>query len=32
MAIDGVQLDIPDTVDNENEFGRGARLGDLEPP
>jgi hypothetical protein len=32
MAIDGVQLDIPDTSDNDNEFGRGARLGDLEPP
>lgn len=32
MAIDGVQLDIPDTADNEDEFGRGARLGDLEPP
>ena len=32
MAIDGVQLDIPDTADNDAEFGRGARLGDLEPP
>lgn len=32
MAIDGVQLDIPDTADNDHEFGRGARLGDLEPP
>lgn len=32
MAIDGVQLDIPDTSDNDAEFGRGARLGDLEPP
>jgi hypothetical protein len=32
MAIDGVQLDIPDTADNDQEFGRGARLGDLEPP
>jgi hypothetical protein len=32
MAIDGVQLDIPDTVDNEDEFGRGARIGELEAP
>lgn len=32
MAIDGVQLDIPDTADNDHEFGRGARHGDLEPP
>lgn len=32
MAIDGVQLDIPDTADNDNEFGRGARHGDLETP
>ena len=27
MAIDGVQLDIPDTADNEDEFGRGVSLG-----
>lgn len=27
MAIDGVQLDIPDTADNEDEFGRGSSLG-----
>lgn len=32
MAIDGVQLDIPDTADNDNEFDRGARHGDLETP
>src|SRR3546814_5676891 len=32
MAIDGVLLDIPDTADNDHEFGRGARLGDLAPP
>ncbi|MCK5755432.1 MAG: IS4 family transposase [Mycobacterium sp.] len=32
MAIDGVQLDIPDTTDNDHEFGRGARHGDLEAP
>jgi hypothetical protein len=32
MAIDGVQLDIPDTADNDADFGRGARHGDLEPP
>lgn len=27
MAIDGVQLDVPDTADNEDEFGRGVSLG-----
>jgi Insertion element 4 transposase N-terminal/Transposase DDE domain len=27
MAIDGVQLDVPDTADNEDEFGRGTSLG-----
>lgn len=27
MAIDGVQLDVPDTADNEDEFGRGSSLG-----
>ena len=27
MAIDGVQLDIPDTADNEEEFGRGFSQG-----
>jgi len=27
MAIDGVQLDIPDTADNDDEFGRGSSLG-----
>jgi hypothetical protein len=27
MAIDGVQLDVPDTVDNDEEFGRGASKG-----
>ena len=27
MAIDGVQLDVPDTVDNEDAFGRGVSLG-----
>ncbi|BBY58879.1 hypothetical protein MSAR_20150 [Mycolicibacterium sarraceniae] len=24
MAIDGVQLDVPDTADNEDAFGRGV--------
>lgn len=32
MAIDGVQLDMPDTADNDTHFGRGARHGDLEAP
>lgn len=27
MAIDGVQLDVPDTADNDEEFGRGASKG-----
>lgn len=27
MAIDGVQLDVPDTADNEDQFGRGVSLG-----
>jgi hypothetical protein len=27
MAIDGVQLDVPDTADNETAFGRGASHG-----
>jgi Insertion element 4 transposase N-terminal/Transposase DDE domain len=27
MAIDGVQLDVPDTTDNDDEFGRGASKG-----
>jgi Insertion element 4 transposase N-terminal len=27
MAIDGVQLDTPDTADNEDAFGRGVSLG-----
>lgn len=27
MAIDGVQLDVPDTADNEDEFGRGVSQG-----
>jgi hypothetical protein len=27
MAIDGVQLDVPDTADNDEEFGRGKSLG-----
>jgi hypothetical protein len=27
MAIDGVQLDVPDTADNDNEFGRGTSHG-----
>ena len=27
MAIDGVQLDVPDTADNEDAFGRGVSLG-----
>src|SRR5258708_11032446 len=27
MAIDGVQLDVPDTAENEDEFGRGVSLG-----
>ena len=27
MAIDGVQLDIPDTAENEEEFGRGFSQG-----
>ena len=31
MAIDGVQLDVPDTTDNDDEFGRGTSLG-LEAP
>ena len=31
MAIDGVQLDVPDTADNEDAFGRGVSQG-LEAP
>jgi hypothetical protein len=27
MDIDGVQLDVPDTAENEDEFGRGGGLG-----
>lgn len=27
MAIDGVQLDVPDTADNDDEFGRSASKG-----
>ena len=27
MAIDGVQLDVPDTADNEDAFGRGVSQG-----
>ncbi|GFG85569.1 IS4 family transposase [Mycolicibacter algericus] len=27
MAIDGIQLDVPDTADNDEEFGRGASKG-----
>jgi hypothetical protein len=27
MAIDGVQLDVPDTADNEEAFGRGVSQG-----
>ncbi|MEX3657290.1 IS4 family transposase [Mycolicibacterium fortuitum] len=27
MAIDGVQLDVPDSPDNDAEFGRGASKG-----
>lgn len=27
MAIDGVQLDVPDTADNQTAFGRGASQG-----
>ena len=27
MAIDGIQLDVPDIADNEDEFGRGVSLG-----
>jgi hypothetical protein len=27
MAIDGVQLDVPDTAENEDEFGRGVSQG-----
>jgi hypothetical protein len=27
MAIDGVQLDVPDTAENETAFGRGVSLG-----
>jgi hypothetical protein len=27
MAIDGVQLDVPDTPENDTEFGRGKSLG-----
>ena len=27
MAIDGVQLDVADTADNEDAFGRGVSLG-----
>jgi hypothetical protein len=32
MAVDGVQMDIPDTADNETEFGRGKTHQSLEDP
>ncbi|MFE3732969.1 transposase domain-containing protein, partial [Nocardia sp. NPDC059154] len=32
MAIDGVQMDVPDTPDNEAEFGRGRTHQALDDP
>ncbi|MCC3332039.1 IS4 family transposase [Nocardia abscessus] len=32
MAIDGVQMDIADTIDNEAEFGRGRTREELDAP
>lgn len=32
MAIDGVQMDLPDTADNEEAFGRGNSHATLEDP